>query len=84
MLYVSFNDYRDHVRGYNDDRYTDNRRNYLRNEAERYFDKNAREAHYPTIYRNIDHIPAFGYSRYNIDTLPTGYYKKDPYSMDYR
>ncbi|XP_043515067.1 stress protein DDR48-like isoform X2 [Frieseomelitta varia] len=80
--------------GYNNDRYINDRKNYLRNEAEHYFDKNNedvynhKERHYSIPYRSNDRVPLFGYLRHYVDTLPGSYYREDPYmkpySKDYR
>lgn len=94
LFHVSINDYHGHIRGYNNDRYIDDRRNYLRNEARHYFDKNKeniynhKERYCPITYRNNDRVPSLGYSHHYVDTLPGGYYREDPYiipySKDYR
>ncbi|CAL7936965.1 unnamed protein product [Xylocopa violacea] len=87
------NDY-DRIGGYRNDRYKDNRENYLRNEARRYFDKNGKrvyhnkERYHPVVYRNNDYVPSIGYSRYYLDILPRDYYRREryiiPYSKSYR
>lgn len=89
MLYISSNNYHDHARGYNNDRYVNDRKNYLRNEAQRYFDKNNgdvynyKERHYSIPYRSNDRVPLFGYLRDYVDTLPGSYYREDPYNKPY-
>ncbi|XP_076237670.1 uncharacterized protein LOC143181221 [Calliopsis andreniformis] len=83
-----FNDYRDHSGGYHNDRYRDDRRNYLKDEAGRYFGRNGKEIYYhkeklnPIIHRS-NYLPLFSDPRYEIDTISRGYYKQEPYVVPY-
>ncbi|XP_078048757.1 uncharacterized protein LOC144476065 [Augochlora pura] len=88
----NYQDYRDHAGGYQRDRFQDDRRNYLQDEAGRYFDRygnkvyHRRENLYPTARHYNNHVSPFGNSQY--DFTSKDYYTDDyhdaPYFDDYR
>nr|XP_031839874.1 uncharacterized protein DDB_G0283697-like [Nomia melanderi] len=83
----NYNDYRDHTGGYYKDRYKDDRRNYLQDEAGHYIDRNGNEIYrreklYPTFRNNHYFVQPFRHSHYDVDFTPRNYYTDDPYVLD--
>ncbi|XP_076640708.1 uncharacterized protein LOC143352265 [Halictus rubicundus] len=82
----NYHNYQDHTGGYHRDRFKDDRRNYLQDDAGHHFDRNGNKIYYrkenlyPTIRRN-DYVLPFGNSHYDLGSRD--YYTDDHYDVPY-